>query len=926
MTTQKEMDQRTLMRQLQRRRWLGLLAALLVGALGLFAGCGSDDNSKSEDLIEGEDTDLPDVGVDTDTSGSEDSEEFDGPRVGMQAETVLAATTVGAGTPVEVECNLLDADGHTVDLPDQAEPDLVYSPERSFIEEDRLTLVPTLVGQATIACHFPSLSLADETPAELTVEPGHPHTVVTQLDKNVMTAGESAAATCEVFDAYGNHVESAPTEVGVDASGAGIDVDGHTVTITAADVYTVACSTPGSSEERGEEIEVNPALPADLAVSNVPDQPFYDTGQVVEVATIVTDEYGNRVDDAYVTFDSNPPGDGFGHGRFRYESEGVYTVTATVDGPTKDDALLQEETEIVINGEGPEIECLWPADGQMIDSSPGDRVTFEGRVEDAQGIAYLNVNGNPATVNPDGTFESELTTRFGINFVDIVTGDAAGGEFQEENTDTCAFLAADQWAEEDEHMDDSISLWLGQQAIDDGNSSGSIDSLNDLLVTMLNSQGLRNELHQTMLAQNPIYQDCVDLWLTCYDYRVDYVDSRLGGPHETSLTLIDDGLHFDARINDIEIDFYASSSLASGSGTVDIDWVSAEFEVDLWLQNGVPAASVRQHTVQVDSGYVDIRISGLSWLTSTISAIWQDEISQMVEDAIEDVLKNEIDAVLNNLVGSLDVNSLGSTFDVPRLDGSGNVGLDFGVRFSELMVDSTRALFGVATKFTTSDVQRATYSMGVALPPGQLLLDSDPGTPISAGVHVGALNHVLHALWRAGLFDATLSENAIGGSFPDGTEITLNTGLPPVAALQGSDKLILMLGAMDMSIVYPGLFDEPLDVKIGAVARSGVQLVGGDSLAFDDIQINELYFTPIGISLDASSRDVLESFLTDVLQDVINTSLNNALPSLPVPSFEIPSSMGSYGLPAGDRLGIVQPSMGGTMLHFVIKGAFGILP
>jgi hypothetical protein len=63
-----------------------------------------------------------------------------------------------------------------------------------------------------------------------------------------------------------------------------------------------------------------------------------------------------------------------------------------------------------------------------------------------------------------------------------------------------------------------------------------------------------------------------------------------------------------------------------------------------------------------------------------------------------------------------------------------------------------------------------------------------------------------------------------------------------------------------------------------------------------------------------------------VLQNVIDTSLNNALPALPIPSFTIPASMGTYGLPVGSDLGIVSPALGGTTRHFVLKGAFGLLP
>ncbi|HEX7704301.1 MAG TPA: hypothetical protein VF403_26345, partial [Kofleriaceae bacterium] len=59
-------------------------------------------------------------------------------------------------------------------------------------------------------------------------------------------------------------------------------------------------------------------------------------------------------------------------------------------------------------------------------------------------------------------------------------------------------------------------------------------------------------------------------------------------------------------------------------------------------------------------------------------------------------------------------------------------------------------------------------------------------------------------------------------------------------------------------------------------------------------------------------------------QQVIDTSLNNALPSLPIPSFTLPASLAAYGLPVGAQLGITNPTLAITPPHFVLRGGFGI--
>ena len=70
---------------------------------------------------------------------------------------------------------------------------------------------------------------------------------------------------------------------------------------------------------------------------------------------------------------------------------------------------------------------------------------------------------------------------------------------------------------------------------------------------------------------------------------------------------------------------------------------------------------------------------------------------------------------------------------------------------------------------------------------------------------------------RAGLFDADIGNSVLGGGFPAGTTADLTTYLPPVAKLDGDD-VILMLGGVRLSLVYPGIFDSPISVTLGANA------------------------------------------------------------------------------------------------------------
>ena len=77
-------------------------------------------------------------------------------------------------------------------------------------------------------------------------------------------------------------------------------------------------------------------------------------------------------------------------------------------------------------------------------------------------------------------------------------------------------------------------------------------------------------------------------------------------------------------------------------------------------------------------------------------------------------------------------------------------------------------------------------------------------------------------------------------------------------------------------------------------------------------------------SLDSDTRDTIERVLTRLLDRVISSALTNALPAIPIPSFELPASLATYGLPAGAELGLVSPSLSSQPPHFVLRGGFAV--
>jgi len=926
-------------------------AALVLGAAAL-TGCGDDSGLASivpEDLgIDSADAGATDVGVDTAVDTAEDtgpdiaedtSEDVDaadasdasgdvpeGPDVDLPSnvvrlDTIVATPIVQAGDTVIVTCQGLNADDEPVQLPDDATPNLLVEPEDGIDRRvGALDFVPTRVGDVAIACTVASLGLTDDTPANVEVLPGDPYTLVAELEDPLLVAGEFTRVFCSAFDEFGNVLEDVEMSVATDPFGDGVFIDDEFVTVERAGVYDVRCDLDGATEIVTAELEVVPGLPATASIGLVPDAPVYRIGEVVEVRYTVADEFGNPIRNAPVSFASLPTVPSFGEGRFRFDEEGVFTLTLIVGLPTASGSPIVVQTDVTVNSEGPRIACDTPGDGAFVNLTPGETIRFRGSVGDAFGAAAVQVNGMDADLSPDGTFEAMVPTRFGINFVDILAADSFG----EENTRTCAFLVADRWSPEGTFLGDAVTLGMLQNAFDDRSRGGDLNSLADILYAVLNSPELRAQIHAALQGANPLYNECVtEVWGACIlRVRVNHRDTELRGPNEVNLTLVNDGMRAVGTVRGIGIRLDIGGTFST-RGWVRISEMAVDLTLGMRLEGGRPRVTLRSlNGVRV--GGIDTDFSGITGfiLDLVFDLFLEGTARRLIEDQIRGFIVDNFNDVLDGVISGLDISSLGSNFAVPRLDGSGDINIGFGISFSSLTSNPTRALFGIGTRFT-GDINHEGATLGAPLPPGATRFEPTGRRTIGAGIAIGLLNQVMHTLWRGGLFDASINGDRIGGGVPADSIAVLRTNLPPVVVGNADNSVSMMIGAVRAVIVIPGVFDAPLTLQFGAVASSGFDLLPGDVIRFRDVTVDELVFAPEDASLDPATRDVLEEFLLDLVQYVVDDSLNSALPALPIPDFEVPADLAEFGIPAGTRLGIVGPVIENTTTHFVVEGNFG---
>lgn len=911
-----------------RRRSLALFFTAIVVAL---TAC-SDDEASSFKVAE-QDAGLPDTAPDTTPDVAPQPEEDVGlpdvapPQVPVAVETQVLLSTLRAGDRLDVSCVVIDQNGEEMDAAGLTFRTYLR-PESSFqVGTDAITAIRA--GAAQVQCGVVEYGLLDPTPEDLVIEPGPAHTVSIVVDSHHVRAGESIQAACEAVDAWGNPVEIAP-QLRVSPTER-VTISGMEASFEVAEVYEVSCHVDGAVVEQSATIEVVPADPANLAVSLVPNQDVYGIGEVIEVAYVVTDKYGNEIKDADVTVAASPTGESFGDGRFRFGAEGTYTLTTDVNGTTEGGVTLHDERSVVINSFGPSIVCDAPIDGAMIDMAPGAQLNFTGRVADANGIAGVTIDGAPVTVNPDGSFAAPLNVRWGINYVQLTATDQYGVE----NSKFCSFLVSDDWQAEGvaSYLDNGVIMRLNPAAIDDNNRSD-LDSLSDVLDTVLNSAGLRNQLHTSLLAANPLKpsacdsQTCTFLGCVCwFRSEVIYQDTQINGPNTTTMSLVNGGLRIQARINNVRVKVrvrgHVSGIPYDTEGWVTVSYLDVDLVLNVTSSAGRPRATVR--SVSTSVGTVSTSFSGLDGaIVNIVVDLFNGTVRNLIRDQIQAYVRDNFNSILDGVFSSLDIESLGSSFAVPRLDGNGQVTLTFGVNLTGLDVTTARARFGLGARIRPQTVAVGLPSLGTALPPQALDLEPAGSQPVVVAVYVAILNQALHSLWRGGFLNADLGAAFSGNAgLPAGMHATVTGLLPPVVENIAGNKVRLMLGAMQLNLVYPGIFDEGLPVTLGATATTSVG-VANNALQFGVVTLENLYFSTDSVSLDATTRAVIENFLAGLVQGIVNASLNNALPSLPIPSFTLPASLSAFGLPANATLTISTTSTAQTTSQYILRGNFAI--
>jgi len=844
---------------------------------------------------------------------------------GLVVETRVANQTIAAGDRVGARCAVLDgATGNPAldksgnPLTDSVELAITYEDTDAFARDSEGQVIAARAGMAVVRCSAPSLELVGD-PVQIQIVPGAPARVITQLASPVAVAGEPVGATCRVFDAFDNPVTGAPQAIAMSPLAPGVSTTPESVTATATGMYQVTCVISGAADVAEDFLVVVPALPASLVTTVSPERTLYAVNDQVTLVAEAHDRFGNRVDDVALSYASSPGLPSPSEAQFQFTQDGPVTLTATVAPPTQDGVPLSAARTVRVSTGGPAIACMradapsQPSDAYMLQAAPST-IVVPVRVSSAFNVQSVTINGAPAAFNAaTGNYQAGVPTGFGMNFVDVVATDENG----KENSTTCTVLTAQSFTAESASLAGALGMRLDPNAIGDPQTTG-LNSINDILHTVLSSAQLRGLVDGGLRAANPISSG--DCGVFACSPNVTYNANTIAWDQPgSSLVLVPGGLQASVTLPNVRLSVNACGTFCCiGGSTISVhtNSIAATVSFSLQLQGGVLRAALAG-SPSVTVGSVSLDGSGFcGFLVNLLQSFFTGTVKDAVHNALTSFINSSVAPLLDQLVSSLDINTFGKSFSVPKLDGSGGIPLQFGLAFSSFDISTSRALLGIGTKFTAGAVAHNRPSLGIPGRDPAALLEppgTSPTAPVGLSLYEGVLNQVLHGLWRGGFFQASLQ--LAGGA------ATIDAVLPPVAAITGNQAQ-LMLGGIQATIRIPGFIDTAIPIEFGGRATASVTL-SGNALNFGNLTLNQLKVS-FQASLTQSQRTAMEGLLTQVLQTVLVDAINGGLPAFPIPTFALPASATGFGLPAGAQLGIFQPQLSTSGTHYVLTGAFGV--
>jgi hypothetical protein len=866
-----------------------------------------------------------DVGVDPDRTGPAPVAIF----------TRLQYPETKAGDINAVGCQVVDAEGvQIIDL----SPVVYIEPDRN-IQRDVRGLSGTTPGDYRVFCSLPAYDLLDESPEAWTIVPGDAVALEAEVSSTMTVAGEVLTVGCQGVDAFGNHTAVDDAEYFVSPNTNGVELlGGGEIRISDSGTYQVGCRVAGLGEAL-EPLTVSPAGLSDIQISFSPNRVAYRVDELIEVQWSAEDGFGNPIENGIDVELALPDGGQLvGASRFRLALSGVFNIGVMV---TDGVVVIRRTMELRIDDGAPTITCLSPGFGDQVLAAEGEGVTLTARVDDELAIESVFVGEQRVTPNSDGVFSVTVSAVFGPNVVKITAEDAIG----ERTSRLCGFSAAGQYLASQISVPGAIRLHLDDEALDDNEALPEYGSLGDVVRAFLNSEGLFEAIDDSLNAANPLVPEACripEVFGACgFSAGMTYRSLRVQGPNSASFAWANGGLNGTFRLTAVSVTGNMTGwALLVGDYVKELgletDWIDGDLSVGIERGgtgalrvtnvsvNNLTLGEIRRIDPDPNGGFFEGLVDRFE---DGILAVTDYFFRDMIVDYMAETIEEESAAYLDDLVASLGTTGVEGAFVLPTLDGGQDLGVAWQTAVEDLDVTAGGMLLAANARFTT-DVNERRAMLGVPVPGTvrrpYLVGQSGSG----AVVDFALINHVLTVLWESGYLDIDAAVvEYLGGVDLLGTSITAQLVAPPALSGTANGKLKIGIGPLEGRGSIPLIGLGEVVFRASGTVEAEVSVQDWQTLTLSDVEVTDLSLALDGVPIGAPGTSDFERGVRSLLGTIINNTLTNLLPSIPIPAFVMPVEYGRFGVPGNTRLGLLSGNLDIKTRDLELDGTFGeILP
>lgn len=834
-----------------------------------------------------------------------------------------------AGMPLTISCEVYDQFEQIMPNLSTMAQIKIRPDEWQRIDAPSTHYIVQKAGEYEVNCELLTEGLRDNTPAIWQVSPNVPRYAQAILSDHQIQAGENLSLTCLLYDEFYNLTAAPTNEIHWILSPnieqiVRLDNDLYLET---AGQYEISCHTDSVTESTSESLEVLPASAYQILSAFDPPQSAYRIAEVIHWHVDVLDRFGNLIPNAPLAYDLPDGIRNFGDQRLLGQTAGRYQVSVSVaDGIMRETPLIAS-AELLIDDGLPTLRCVSPSLSTM---TRIQNTNIVANVADIAGLSELWIDDTLLTADEQGNFSKSVMPTWGLNLHQIRAIDALGNE----SSTFCAYFAADSYLAEGTKLNDAVQLHLDDSAIDDGSPYQPIHSITDILRAMINSQGIISTVDSALRAMNPLYNQCIvsTIFGCATRANVNYTNMTLTGPNTVTTTLLDGGLRINVQLNNLRIFARVQGSLVgigiNETGDIFTDRISIGISFNIRLVNGQPSVTVNgQPSVTVGNISINFDSAILGTIFEVISNLFTGLIRDQITATLKTYLSTETDSILTNVLNSLDLSGIGLNLNLPNPATGGQINLNLAFALNRLETSAQRMRIGLSSQVTGSRAQNRP-SAGIALPPQPALVDLVPGANknVVGAAYSGFLNTCLHQIWRSGLFEVSENSAVLQGLVQSGARLSFAVLVPPalefLPSVGGQIRARIHLGPANGSFFYPGYLETSLNARFAMTILANVSIQADQILRFDGLTIENFHFALDQFALSEQSRLVIEEDLKGVMQTLVDTALNDALPSFPIPEFALPSSLSTIGIPRNTRLGVKQVVLERNGGHLQLRGVF----